>query len=169
MVFPRQLANILLGQAFGRGSTKESKVVVVVGMLLSLTLAMILGAMVMVFPRQLANIFSNEATVLDEFEKIRFPLGVVTALMNFSVALERVPVAMGRTRMVLFFGLIGSWIGQVPGVFLCTLLWRKDLVGLFTGMCIGYGILCCMYVVLIMRTNFEKIVREAAARAEAKS
>ena len=30
--------------------------------------------------------------------------------------LERVPVAMGRTKVVLFFGLIGSWIGQVGWV-----------------------------------------------------
>jgi len=54
--------------------------------------------------------------------------------MNFSVALERIPVAMGRTKTVLIIGLIGSWLGQVPGVFLFTIFWRHDLVGLFTGM-----------------------------------
>ena len=56
---------------------------------------------------------SNDVSLLDKFEEIRVPLAVVTTLMNFSVALERVPVAMGRTKVVLFFGLIGSWIGQV--------------------------------------------------------
>lgn len=54
--------------------------------------------------------------------------------MNFSVALERIPIAMGHTRTVLIIGLIGSWAGQIPGVFLLTHFWRKDLVGLFTGM-----------------------------------
>jgi hypothetical protein len=55
-------------------------------------------------------------------------------LMNLSVALEAIPQAMGRTRAVLVIGLIGSWAGQVPGVFALVYLWRKDLVGLFTGM-----------------------------------
>ncbi len=62
-------------------------------------------------------------------------------LMNFSVALERIPMAMGQTRTVLIIGLIGSWAGQVPGVFLLVHFWRQDLVGLFTGM-VGAGCFC---------------------------
>ena len=45
--------------------------------------------------------------------------------MNLSVALERIPVAVGKTKIVLYMGLIGSWVGQVPGVALCVYFWRK--------------------------------------------
>ena len=54
--------------------------------------------------------------------------------MNLSVALERIPMAMGRTKTVLIIGLIGSWAGQIPGVFLLVNFWKRDLVGLFCGM-----------------------------------
>ena len=105
--------SILLGQTMGRGDVKQSRLLVGVGMSLALVVALVLGGVVAVIPRQLGNIFSNDVRLLDKFEEIRVPLAVVTALMDFSVALECVPVAMGRTKVVLFFGLIGSWIGQV--------------------------------------------------------
>lgn len=37
---------------------------------------------------------------------------------------------------------------QVPAVFLCTTYWRNDLIGLYTGMCIGYGVLVVLYSVI---------------------
>jgi Na+-driven multidrug efflux pump len=34
---------------------------------------------------------------------------------------------------------------QVPAVYACTTYWRNDLVGLYTGMCIGYFVLVILY------------------------
>ena len=107
--------SIMLGQIMGRGDVPQSRLVVMVGMSLALGVALVLGGVVATMPRQLGNIFSKDTAMLDKFEEIRIPLAVVTTLMNFSVALERVPVTMGRTRVVLFFGLVGSWVGQVGG------------------------------------------------------
>jgi Na+-driven multidrug efflux pump len=89
-------------------------------------------------------------------------------VMNFSVFLERIPVAMGRTKTVFYAGLVGSWIGQVPGVILVLQLWREDLFGLYWGVTFGYLLLCCVLVWIISRIRWEEVVAEAKARAHAK-
>jgi Na+-driven multidrug efflux pump len=42
-------------------------------------------------------------------------------------------------------------LGQVPAVILCTTYWRSDLVGLYSGMAIGYGLLVVLYGVIVLR------------------
>ena len=86
--------------------------------------------------------------------------------MNFSVALERVPMMMGRTRAVMVMSLVGSWVGQVPGVLLCTKLWRDDLVGLFYGMAFGYALLVCLYMYLVVTSDWDQVAQEALERSE---
>jgi hypothetical protein len=48
-------------------------------------------------------------------------------------------------------GFVASWGGQVPAVLLLTKYWRNDLVGLYTGMAIGYFILTILYSVIVLR------------------
>ena len=48
-------------------------------------------------------------------------------------------------------GFIASWGGQVPAVLFLTKYWRNDLVGLYTGMAIGYLILAILYAAIVVR------------------
>ena len=50
-----------------------------------------------------------------------------------------------ESKEIFWYGLLASWGGQVPAVFLCTKYWRSDLTGLYTGMSIGYGVLVGLY------------------------
>ena len=74
--------------------------------------------------------------------------------MNLSCCLERVPVTMGRTKLILYAGLIGSWVGQVPFVVICTSYWRFDLYGLYTGVSLGYLLLDLILGTVIARTDY---------------
>lgn len=51
---------------------------------------------------------------------------------------------------VFWYGLVASWGGQVPAVFLCTSYWRNDLIGLYTGMVVGYGVLVLLYGYIVV-------------------
>lgn len=157
---------ITLAISLGRGDTVRSQLVTKIGIGLALSILAVLSLLVFSFPRQLGSIFSSDPLVLDKYEDIRLPLAVVALVMNFSVVLERIPMSMGRTREVLVLGLIGSWGGQVPGVLLCTRLWRNDLYGLYSGVACGYLLLCGLYLVLILRTNWQRFADEARARSE---
>lgn len=48
-------------------------------------------------------------------------------------------------------GFVASWGGQVPAVLLLTKYWRDDLVGLYTGMAIGYIMLAILYSIIVFR------------------
>ena len=71
----------------------------------------------------------------------------------------------GVQQLVLLAGMIGSWAAQVPMVLLCTQLWRNDLYGLFTGVCLGYGILDCILAYVVFTTDWQQYADEAKLRS----
>ena len=122
-----------------------------VGIALSATILVFLGGIVLVNGRLVARIFTEDEVFLNMFEEASLPFSLTLCFMNLSVAIERVPYAMGRTREIFWMGFIASWFGQVPGVFVMTRYWRDDLVGIYSGMAIGYAFLCVLYGWIIFR------------------
>merc|ERR1712070_499017 len=72
-----------------------------------------------------------------------------------AVLLEKVPMAMKRAKEVLIVGVIGSWVGQVPLVVLLVKVWRNDLVALYTGCALGYGLVCILLFGIVVRTDWD--------------
>eukprot|EP01065_Artemidia_motanka_P038312 TRINITY_DN47159_c0_g1_i1.p1 TRINITY_DN47159_c0_g1~~TRINITY_DN47159_c0_g1_i1.p1 ORF type:complete len:536 (+),score=146.50 TRINITY_DN47159_c0_g1_i1:75-1610(+) len=161
---------IKLGMSLGkgRGGIPAAKHVIMVGFTYIVIFDAVLSVVVCMIPRQLAGIFSSDSEVHDLFEDSKYPLAWLTFVMVLSVALERIPMTMGRTKSVFAMGLVGSWIGQVPGVFLCVKLWKKDLVRLYVGAAIGYTLLCFCYGYLCWCTQWELEAEQAMIRAETK-
>merc|ERR1712039_442795 len=114
------------------------------GVILASIVLSILCVLVASIPRYFGMIFSNDPKVLDVFEECRFTLTAFVGLMNFAVVLEKIPIAVGRTKTLFWMGVIGSWVGQVPGAFLAVHYWRDDSVGLYLGSAAGYGLLCVL-------------------------
>jgi Na+-driven multidrug efflux pump len=89
--------------------------------------------------------------------------------MNAAIAIEKIPYSMGRTTEVFWYGLIGSWGGQVPGVLILTRYWRNDLIGLYWGMAFGYFMLCILYGYIALTSDWKKYALLARERSEASS
>eukprot|EP01062_Namystynia_karyoxenos_P005879 TRINITY_DN12031_c0_g1_i1.p1 TRINITY_DN12031_c0_g1~~TRINITY_DN12031_c0_g1_i1.p1 ORF type:complete len:533 (+),score=119.83 TRINITY_DN12031_c0_g1_i1:56-1600(+) len=161
---------IKLGQQLGKGrpGIPAAKQVIHVGFVYIMVFDVGLSAIVWAIPRQLAAIFSSDDKVLTLFEDSRWPLAWLTFVMTLSVALERVPMVMGRTKGVFVMGLLGSWVGQVPGVLLCVRFWKKDLTRLYCGAAAGYTLLCVLYAILCIRTDWNHEADQALHRAEQK-
>ena len=115
--------------------------------------------------RAIASIFSAEPSVLDAFASARLTLALATVLMNLAVVLEGLLMTTGRTRAVLLVGLAGSWLGQVPVVFLLLRLWQRTLSAVYLGVSFGYGLLCVLLATTLCRLDWEAVAAEAAVRA----
>ena len=165
-------AGIKMSQRLGNMDPSGAKQAGEVGIFLSfVVLAAILSA-VFFRIRMFGQIFTQDEEFLDLFETTRVPFCCTLFLMNMSVAIERIPYAMGRTKEVFWMGLIASWggkhtmygtccrvmllclscfvsltttIAQVPGVYVLTTYWRNDLFGLYCGMALGYAVLMLLY------------------------
>mmetsp|Transcript_74317 Transcript_74317/g.174458 ORF Transcript_74317/g.174458 Transcript_74317/m.174458 type:complete len:148 (+) Transcript_74317:99-542(+) len=111
-------------------------------------------------------VFSTDDEVLNLFEESGWALAAMMVTMTLSVNLERIPLAMGRSKLVLGLGLVGSWVGQVPAVVLCLRFWRRDLVGLYTGVALGYALLDILLLGVIATCDWNKFAKEAQARSE---
>eukprot|EP00747_Dinoflagellata_sp_TGD_P124662 gnl/TRDRNA2_/TRDRNA2_174036_c0_seq1.p1 gnl/TRDRNA2_/TRDRNA2_174036_c0~~gnl/TRDRNA2_/TRDRNA2_174036_c0_seq1.p1 ORF type:complete len:341 (+),score=38.42 gnl/TRDRNA2_/TRDRNA2_174036_c0_seq1:75-1025(+) len=157
---------IQLNIALGKGSVRDAKRTVAVGLGFCVAVLVLLGVLIVLIPREIGEIFSDDAAVLDLFEQSRWALMSFVVLMNFAVCLELIPSAAGRVKAVFYMGLIGSWGGQVPGVLLCTHLWRNDLAGLLAGSSAGYGLLCILYTGIIVTLDWDAVAAEARQRSE---
>lgn len=138
-------ASIQTTQRLGKQDARGAKQAGEVGIYMSATILVLVGGLIVGNIRVLGRLFTTDAEFLSELEGAKWPFMTTLVLMNLSIAIERIPYSMGRTREVFWYGFIASWGGQVPGVFFCLKYWRKDLVGLYTGMTIGYAMLTLLY------------------------
>lgn len=150
----------------GKMNIKGAKQATWVGIYISAILLSILGVLVICHIRLLGRIFTNDANLLALFEEATIPFTVTLVLMNFSVALEKVPYSMGRTNEVFWYGFIASWGFQVPGVIFLTTYWRDDLIGLYSGMAIGYFALVLLYGGIVLMSDWKKYAEDARERSE---
>lgn len=157
---------IKLGLALGEAKTVEATKITSIGIGLAVSILLLLSAIVCSIPRLLGSIFSSDEEILHEFEKNRFPLAAMMFFMNLAVMLERVPLSMGRTRTVLVLGLVGSWVGQVPAVFLLVSYWQRNLFALYTGVALGYALLCLCLLIVIITSDWDFYAQQAALRSE---
>ena len=75
---------------------------------------------------------------------------------------------LGRPRLVLIVGIIGSWALQVPLAFTFSnyLHFRTPLYRLFLGVAAGYAVVCAIFVVFILRADWTEAARDAMERSE---
>lgn len=105
-------AGIKMSQRLGNMDPKGAKQAGEVGILLSfLVLTAIIGG-VYLEARAFGLIFTHDEEFLELFEGTRLPFCCTLFLMNMSVAIERIPYSMGRTKEVFWMGLIASWGGK---------------------------------------------------------
>jgi Na+-driven multidrug efflux pump len=109
------------------------------------------SVVLLLFSSLIGIVFTTDEDFLDLFEQARVPFILVLFFFNLSIALERIPFSMGRTREVFYVSVFASWFVQVPFVLALTTYWRNDLVGLYTGMAIGYVILVLLYASIVFQ------------------
>lgn len=159
--------SILIGQQLGSGDYRNAQRIAHMCLLLALGLVLLLASVFYSVPGKVALIFSSDEKVVDLYQAVALPLTTMLIAMNMSVLLERVPMSCGRTRVVMWTSLIGSWLCQVPAVLLCTQFYRNDLFGLFVGVTIGYCAVDIMLLRVIFTTNWHFYAMEASRRSEA--
>ena len=89
-----------------------------VGIVMAGGVVLLISAFVFFRMRLFGQIFTNDPIFLEMFEETQWPFTAVLFLMNFSVCLERIPYAMGRTTEVFWMGFIASWGGKCSNIFI---------------------------------------------------
>jgi Na+-driven multidrug efflux pump len=137
-----------------------------VGVFMSAGILGIIGVLVYWNIRWFGRIFTNEESFLELFESARLPFILTLVFMNMSVAIERIPYSMGRTKEVFWLGFVASWFVQVPAVLMCTSYWRDDLIGLYWGMAIGYFVLMVLYAGIVLTSDWKQYAELSRQRSE---
>ena len=187
-------ASIKMSRRLGNMDPSGAKQAGDVGIFLSLIVLIVIVSLVLSHIRLVGRIFTEDETFLNLLEQARYPFSITLFLMNLAVGIEKIPYSMGRTAAVFWLGLIASWGGkcvdtaersvshvrvsathmtspqlpaQVPAVIFFTQYWRDDLVGLYTGMAVGYGVLVILYSTIAFTSDWHKYAELARARSEA--
>ena len=70
-----------------------------------------LSSIVLLYTRKLGSIFTEDKEFHDMFESVSMPFANMVIWMNLSKAFALIFGAMGRSDVVFYLGLIGSWVG----------------------------------------------------------
>mmetsp|Transcript_2497 Transcript_2497/g.6527 ORF Transcript_2497/g.6527 Transcript_2497/m.6527 type:complete len:522 (-) Transcript_2497:1843-3408(-) len=159
-------AGIKLSVCLGKGQPFAARQAAFVGIAVAFGILTIVSILFAGQTRLIGRIFTADEAFLDMFEECSIPFVATLFFMNLSVAIERIPYSMGRTKEVFWMGFIASWGGQVPFVLLLTRYWRDDLTALYSGMAIGYFFLCILYSYITVKSDWQKYSDLAIKRAE---
>ena len=159
---------VKLGIALGAGHPNRAKRLCLISVCLAAAVSCLIGMLVFSFAREVGALFSSDPELIELYHSVRGPLAAMTMSFAMAVFLERIPMVMGRTKLVMNVGLLGSWAGQVPGVVLCTRYWRHDGYGLYVGVSLGYLLLDLLLLVFILRTDWQLYADKAVERSEMK-
>jgi multidrug resistance protein, MATE family len=154
--------SLRLGKANHRGAQRAGEM----GIFLAALVLLLIGAAVYWKNEWFGKIFSSDQEFLALFESARLPFTLSLVLMNLSVAIERIPYAMGRTKEVFWMGFVASWFAQVPAVVLFTRYWRNDLIAVYWGMTFGYLVLAILYAGIVLTSDWKKYAEIARQRSE---
>jgi Na+-driven multidrug efflux pump len=154
--------SLRLGKANHRGAKQAGEM----GIFLAAVILIFTGAAVYWKNRFFGTIFSPDEEFLSLFESVRLPFTLSLVLMNLSVAIERIPYAMGRTKEVFWMGFVASWFAQVPAVILLTRYWRNDLIGVYWGTTFGYFVLTILYAHIVITSDWKHYAEIARQRSE---
>lgn len=105
-------SGIKIGLRLGNGDHKGSKQASEVGVLMTTLLLFALSALVYNNSRIFGMVFTNDESYLDLFDECRLPFCCTLFFMNLSVAIETIPINMGRTGIVFYSGFVASWLGM---------------------------------------------------------
>ena len=159
---------IKMSLRLGGGDAAGAKQAGLVIFSVALSILVAISLLVVTNIRLLGMIFTQDKEFLDMFQASAVPFTCTLFFMNLSVAIEQIPMSMGRSSEVFRYGFVASWLGQVPGVYFLTKYWRDDLIGLYSGMSIGYILLAILYGILAYRSDWQLYADIALRRSEAK-
>lgn len=105
-------SGIKIAQRLGNGDHMSAKQASQSGVLLSVLLLLFLSTLVYFNTRVFGMVFTSDENYLVLFEECRLPFSCSLFFMNLAVAIETIPVSMGRTSTVFYSGFVASWLGK---------------------------------------------------------
>lgn len=110
--------------------------------------------------------FSTDEAYLQEFYKCRVAMAAFNFWYHVGHVLQYIPLAMGRSDVAFWMGVVGSWVVQVPLVIALTQLWSPDMTSVFLGVATGYAVLCVGLLTFIGSADWVRCVADARKRSE---
>lgn len=159
-------SEVQLGIALGKGSTRDAKRAVGIGLVISLIILSSFSSVLVMRASEIGRVFSSDPTVLALFERVRWPLMCFIVLMNLNANLDLVPSFKSRIGQVFQSELSASLSWQLPGVLFCFQFWHKDLKRLLTGVSAGYTLLLVLHLFCVLCRNWEESVKTATAAVD---
>ena len=105
-------SGIKIAQRLGNGDHMSAKQASQSGVLLSVLLLLFLSTLVYFNTRLFGMVFTSDESYLVLFEECRLPFSCSLFFMNLAVAIETIPISMGRTSTVFYSGFVASWLGK---------------------------------------------------------
>ena len=104
-------AGINIGIRLGKFEPDGARQAAYVGIGLCFVSLLIISYLTSSRIRQIGSVFTNDAVLLDILDECKYAFVATLFFMNLAVAIERVPLSMGRTNTVFWCGFVASWFG----------------------------------------------------------
>lgn len=155
---------VRLGHHIGRADKRAAKTAQRMSLVVALALSGAIAVTMVAARNQLPYIFTHDPAVVSRCAE-SFPLvgACYMAMALFYVCMGTLQ-AQARPGVVAVAFLIGAWGVCIPTAYLFAFHLGHGLLGLWYGLIIGYGTVTLIAGAAVLRSDWDAILRDAAAR-----
>ncbi|KAK9290341.1 hypothetical protein L1049_008508 [Liquidambar formosana] len=157
-------ASVRVSNELGRGSSKAVKFSITVVVLTSLTIGVLLWALVLAFRQSISYIFSNSIEVAHAVADLSILLGFTLLLNSIQPVLSGVAVGAGWQSTVAYINIICYYLIGLPFGLLLGYVAKLTVKGIWMGMIGGTLVQTIVLIYCTWKTNWDKQVSIAKAR-----
>jgi len=159
---------IRIGNYLGSGNAAAAKQVAKIGLQVSVAIGLVIGTLFMSCRVYVGRIYSSDPQIWQQASEISIVVGACYAALSIFYTAMSVINAQGRPVIVAVAYLLGCWVVCLPLAYVFAFVCHYGLIGLWYGLIVGYGVVTLIVGVAAYRSDWDKYVHLAQARAEKK-
>ncbi|MBQ8351180.1 MAG: MATE family efflux transporter [Clostridia bacterium] len=157
-------AATLTGNAYGARDATRMKRLSALLIPLEIGLMILSGGLLFMLAPHLVGIFSTSAAVIALGGTVLRMVALSEPFYGFSIVMEGMMQGVGKTKAPFVCNIIGMWAIRILGTFLCTQLWRGDLVAAWACMILHNLFLFVMYLFFHIRGTWNPLHSKSATK-----
>ena len=158
--------SVRIGHHLGAGDVRSAQMVAKLNLAVCMTVAVAVASVFCGAHSVIGYLFSKDPRVVAKTAELAWFVGggyVFLCLFYTSMA---VVAGFGRPRIIAIAFLVGAWCVCIPLGYVLSHTLGLGLVGLWTGLVVGYSVVTAIIVTNVLRTDWDDVSAEAVIRSK---
>lgn len=167
LIGPSLAVGTRVARRLGAGNAVEAGISAVSGIIISATMGLLIGIVLIVARRPISATFTTDENLVELMMSLMWPLAMYQLGLGMCSALEGILIGSRRQARGAPVVVVAYFVIGVPVSYVCGYTLKLGIVGLIVGRVVGKVCQLLFYSILVIRTDWDEQVQRASTVLDA--